>query len=53
MLDFLGKANTSIHGVGEFAVYTVFYPVIMPADPCYVLILVLHSLYICILIYFR
>ena len=38
-----------------FAVYTVFYPVIMPADPCYVLILVglLHSLYICILIYFR
>ena len=28
-----------------FAVYTVFYPVIMPADPCNVLILVLHNLY--------
>ena len=28
-----------------FAVYTVFYSVIMPADPCNVLILVLHNLY--------
>ena len=28
-----------------FAAYTVFYPVIMPADPCNVLILVLHNLY--------
>ena len=28
-----------------FAVYTVFYAVIMPADPCNVLILVLHNLY--------
>ena len=28
-----------------FAVYTVFYPVSMPVDPCNVLILVLHNLY--------
>ena len=91
MLDFSGKANTSIHGLGEDdtatlrqrffqkakqvsrlryrslstmptksvvsdlvescfllnykITFTLFYPFIMPADPCTVLLLVSHNFY--------